>query len=120
VSARTVLAWSSGASLGLLVGWLAGYSTRDGLNLRRLSRPETPASVTVRPREPLNGSQAVEGRPSLEAALSGEIPAQRDEPCAERSPGGGLVCYQTGTHHAHTFAGTCAPDRKEDTDEGIE
>lgn len=67
---RLLVACAS-ATVGYVVGWLAGQSTRDALALRSLSRPETGASVTVRRSGGLAGSQAVEGRTWREAALSG-------------------------------------------------
>jgi hypothetical protein len=113
-------AWCWGATAGYIFGWLAGAAVRDRAEARRLGRPETRASVTVRRSGGLAGSQAAEGRAHLEAALSDEIPTQRaGEPCTHTL--GALTCPFRGPHTAHAFqSGTWAPDRKHDTDEGID
>ena len=104
---RLALAWSAGATVGLLVGFLIGESVRDGLDLARLRRPE--------PREGAGtGTSATPTLIGRETGAQRLIPAQR-EPCQQRSPGGGLVCCRTGNHSSHLFPGTTQCTR----DEGV-
>lgn len=114
---RTVLAWSTGASCGLLVGWLYGSVTLDWLSWRAVRRPGG-----------RTGAPGTPGHLGPSAALTAPIPAQRDdEPtlderghCTAMSPGGGLRCIVSGPHRGHWWEAVYAPDRKDDTDEGIE
>lgn len=141
---RLALAWSAGATCGLLVGFLVGESVRDGLDLARLGRPEPRGGLLAgtespEPRTaPQIGAQRLrwvdlfgidpdytDGLPVdewLERNRAGidPIPAQRDgEPCPVTL--GPLTCPFTGPHTNHAFqSGTWAPDRKADADERIE
>jgi hypothetical protein len=171
--------WCAGASIGYLVGWLAGSNVLKMAEGRRLGRPEprTALPAPVESPEPLigreNGVQRCglldpigrnrcslprdhEGLhrnpdahdvpwptptrwvdlfgidPDYTGGLSTDefiernragadpLPTQRaDEPCTRTL--GVLTCPFTGPHTAHAYqSGTCGPDRKSDTDEGIE
>jgi hypothetical protein len=156
-----LLAWCAGASVGYVVGWLAGSNVLKMAEGRRLGRPEprTALSASVEKPEPLigreNGTQRCglldpigRNRCSLPRDHEGlhrnpdahdvpwptptrwvdlfgalapdPLPTQRaDEPCTRTL--GVLTCPFTGPHTSHAYqSGTCGPDRKSDTDEGIE
>jgi hypothetical protein len=112
MSRRYLLVASSAASVGYLVGWLAGSNVLKMAEGRRLGRPE--------PRTALSGhTESLEPRTAPQNGAE-RIPTQRDdEPCPVTL--GSLTCPLKGPHTSHPFqSGTWAPDRKDDTDEGIE
>jgi hypothetical protein len=119
--------WCAGASIGYLLGWLAGSNVLKMAEARRLGRPEPRAALSapVESPEPRIGREA--GDAALAWAMENSVVPTRyalgacpDMPCTQLSPGGGLTCCRKGTHNAHVFEGAHARDRKDDTDEGIE
>ena len=146
---RLALAWSAGCCVGVAVGALAGSAVRVAADFRALRaavRPRDGLAADLRPGARSNGNGAQEGAQRLRwvdlfgidpdytdglpvdefiernrAGFGDPIPAQRDdEPCQQRSPGGGLICCRTGHHTAHLFEGSHARDRKADADEEVE
>lgn len=101
---RLALAWATGASLGLLVGYAAGQAVRTGVELRQLRREareaeEYWATVGRRP-----------GPHTIAAAMA--LPTQR-----HTSPGGGLPCQRADEHqqgHGCQYVHTWAPDGRHD------
>lgn len=123
---RLVLAWSTGASLGYVVGWLAGSNVLRMAEGHRLARPgpRTPARTGVETREAGNGAQAGAQPFIVSAPKCGNVDpyslnvCARERghrgshatgltawsahvPCPVSSPTRHLPCIRVGAHDEH-------------------